>query len=293
MSFDGRFVARSKLEPRPVPSLRKMLPQGDQLLKALNVTVIGSGSRVIIVTHGFGANQSAWDSLLPSLVKMGKVVLLDWPGAGTTNPDDFDFSVFESYSGYADSLLGVLEVLRVERCTFLGHSMSGMIACIAATKKPEVFDKLVLLSASPRYLNGPDYHGGFEQTHIDQMFEAIRTDLKGWAAGFAQLLVGVDDKHAIDKYEKSLLEMRPDVILTLAKNIFLSDYRDLLPQVKTRVHILQTSKDNAVPMVVANYMRDNFGSKATLEVVLTEGHIPHSTAPDVLMDSLQNVLMSE
>lgn len=270
-----------------------MVSKGEQLLSALNVRVIGSGSGVIVMAHGFGSNQFLWESSLPSLETISKVVLFDWPGAGTTNADDFDFSVFESFSPLADTLLALLEVLGVDRCTYVGHSMSGMIGCIAAIKQPQIFDKLVLVGASPRYLNDTDYYGGFEQDDVDQILEAIRTDFRSWAAGFTPLIVGMDDKHAIYDFSKSLSGMRGDVAFALAKTIFESDYRDILPQVKVRVHILQTTNDHAVPMVVADYMRRNLGSKATVEVLRAEGHFPQSTAPDLFIDTLRRVLMTE
>lgn len=273
-----------------------MFPEGAQLLDSLNAKVIGSGDEVLVLAHGFGSNQSMWETILPSLLNTGnikvdtKVVLFDLPGSATTNPDDFDFSLYESYYGFADTLLALLRHLQVKNCVYVGHSMSGMIGCIAAIKQPELFDKIVLLGASPRYLNDRDYYGGFEKEDVEQLFEAMRCDFKGWACEFAPLVVGVSDKDAIDRFTETLSSMRPDVALAIAKTIFESDHRWILPEVKVATHILQTTKDLAVPMVVADYMSRNLGSKGTIEVLQTEGHLPQITSPELLITSLKKLL---
>lgn len=270
-----------------------MFPQGEKLLASLNVKVVGSGDRTVVLAHGFGNNQSMWEPVLASLVDMNKVVLFDWPGAGTTNPDDFDFSVFQSYYAFADILLALLEELHVKNCAYIGHSMSGMIGCIAAIKQPQLFEKLILLGASPRYLNDKDYYGGFDQEDLNQLFDAMKADFQGWAAGFAPLVLGVQDTDAITKFTTNLTSMKPDVAFAMAKCIFEDDHRGILPEVKVPSYVLQTTRDMAVPMVVADYMVNNLGDKCSLEVLQTEGHIPTLTAPDVLITSLQKILISE
>jgi pimeloyl-ACP methyl ester carboxylesterase len=73
-------------------------------------------------------------------------------GAGTTNPDYFDFSRYSTLEGFAYDLLAILEELHVESCIFVGHSVSGMVGVIASISRPDLFSKIVMLSASPRYV---------------------------------------------------------------------------------------------------------------------------------------------
>ncbi|BAS84852.1 Os03g0437600, partial [Oryza sativa Japonica Group] len=53
--------------------------------------------------------------------------------------------------GYALDLLAILQELRVASCIYVGHSVSAVIGAIASISRPDLFSKLVLLSASPRY----------------------------------------------------------------------------------------------------------------------------------------------
>jgi pimeloyl-ACP methyl ester carboxylesterase len=124
--------------------------------EAHNLRVVGEGRRgVIVLAHGFGTDQSVWKHLVPHLVADYRVVLFDTMGAGPTNPDYFDFTRYATLEGYALDLLAILQELAVESCIYVGHSVSAVIGAIASISRPDLFSKLVLLSASPRYFNPP------------------------------------------------------------------------------------------------------------------------------------------
>ena len=123
-----------------------------KLLELLNVRVVGSGERVVVLSHGFGTDQSAWNRVLPYFQRDYRVVLYDLVCAGSVNPDHFDFRRYTTLDAYVDDLLDILDALHIDRCFFVGHSVSAMIGIIAAIRRPELFLKLILVGASPRYL---------------------------------------------------------------------------------------------------------------------------------------------
>ncbi|GMY39477.1 probable esterase KAI2, partial [Fagus crenata] len=147
--------------------------------QAHNVRVVGSGKQIIVLGHGFGTDQSVWKHLVPHLLDEYRVILYDNMGAGTTNPDYFDFERYSTLDGFAYDLLAILEELQVDSCIFVGHSVSSMIGLIASITRPDLFSKIVMLSPTPRLLNIVDYYGGFEQEDLDQIFEALQSNYKG------------------------------------------------------------------------------------------------------------------
>lgn len=118
--------------------------------EAHNVKIVGSGNQTIVLAHGFGTDQSVWKHLVPHLLDDYRVILFDNIGAGTTNPDYFDFERYSTLEGYAYDVIAILEELRVQSCIFVGHSVSAMIGAIASITRPDLFTKLVAISASPR-----------------------------------------------------------------------------------------------------------------------------------------------
>lgn len=119
-------------------------------LADLNVRVVGSGERVLVLAHGFGTDQSAWQRILPYFQPSYRIVLFDLACAGTVNPDLFDFGRYTSFHAYVDDLLDILDALRVDRCIFVGHSFSAMTGILASVRRPDLFAKLILIGASPR-----------------------------------------------------------------------------------------------------------------------------------------------
>lgn len=254
---------------------------------AHNIRVIGHGDQIIVMAHGFGTDQSVWKHLIPHLVEEYKLILYDTMGAGTTNPDYFDFDRYSTLEGYALDLLSILEEFRVESCIYVGHSVSAAVGALASISRPDFFKKIVMLGGSPRYLNDENYFGGFEQNEIEQLFEAMRSNYKAWASGFAPLCVGGDmDSVAVQEFSRTLFNIRPDIALSVLQTIFSSDLRSILHLVTVPCHILQSTKDLAVPVVVAEYWHKNLGGESIVEVMPSNGHLPQLSSPDIVIPVL-------
>ncbi|RWV82865.1 hypothetical protein GW17_00055595, partial [Ensete ventricosum] len=201
--------------------------KGRKLLEILNVRMVGAGRRALVLSHGFGTDQSAWNRVLPYFLRDYRVVLYDLVCAGSVNPDHFDFRRYTTLDAYVDDLLTVLDALGVDRCYFVGHSVSAMIGILAAIRRPLLFLKLILVGASPRsrFLNDGDYHGGFEREEIEEVFAAMEANYEAWVRGFAPLAVGADVPAAVREFSRTLFNMRPDISLFVSRTVFNSDLR--------------------------------------------------------------------
>ncbi|KAM2212545.1 hypothetical protein EV2_023253 [Malus domestica] len=112
--------------------------------EAHNVRVVGSGQQVLVLAHGFGTDQSVWKHL----VHDNHVIMYDNIGAGTTNPEYFDFERYPTLEGYTYDLLAILKELHIESCIFVGHSAFVMVCTTAAVTRPDLFTKLIMIAAS-------------------------------------------------------------------------------------------------------------------------------------------------
>ncbi|KAI4347152.1 hypothetical protein L6164_007993 [Bauhinia variegata] len=261
------------------------------LSTALNARTLGSGSETIVFAHGFGTDQSIWDKIIPFFAQSYRLVLFDWPFSGAVKDQSlYDPTKYSSYEAFANDLISLMEEMNLKDTIFVGHSMSGMIGCIASIKRPQLFKRLVLLAASPRYLNTEDYEGGFSNSDLEQLLSNIESNYENWASGFASIAVDPNDALSVAKFEKCLKSMRPEVALSLATSVFYSDYRELLDKVETPCSIVQTAKDMAVPRSAAVYMEKKIKGKSTLEIIDAEGHFPQLTAHLRLVEVLKGVL---
>ncbi|WCJ31348.1 alpha/beta-Hydrolases superfamily protein [Euphorbia peplus] len=118
--------------------------------EAHNVRMLGSGEQVVVLSHGFGSDQSVWKYVVPYLLENYRVVLYDNMGNGSTNPEYYDFERYSNIEGFVYDLLAILEELEVKSCICVGHSVKGMVGAIASISRPDLISKIVTLCASPR-----------------------------------------------------------------------------------------------------------------------------------------------
>nr|AWN64516.1 KAI2d4 [Orobanche cernua var. cumana]WAN70666.1 alpha/beta-hydrolases superfamily protein [Orobanche cernua var. cumana] len=254
---------------------------------AHNVRVLGSGQTTVVLGHGYGMDQSVWRHLVPRLVDHYRVVLYDNMAAGTTNPNNYDFDRYATLDGFANDLISILEEFSIGKCIYVGHSLSAMVGALASVLRPNLFHKLVMLSAIPRMSNTEDYYGGFNQEDIDQLIAGMETNYNSMIHGMAPLVIGGDmDSEAVQEYSRTLFNMRPDIAFSLGRMIFSYDMRPLLGSVVVPCHIIQSCKDHFVPVTVAEYIHKNLGGKSVMEVMSVEGHLPHLSAPEVTIPVL-------
>jgi len=131
----------------------------------MNAKLTGTGDEVVVLAHGYGTDQSFWDKVVPSLAQKHQVLVFDWSFSGAFNEDnndnnrmdeknqgflEFDPIKYGSFEAFADDLVCLLDEMGIRSCSFVGHSMSGMIGCFASVKRPQLFKKLILIGASPR-----------------------------------------------------------------------------------------------------------------------------------------------
>lgn len=253
--------------------------------------LIGNGPRLVVFSHGLGTDQHAWDALIALFPKDISALVYDLPGAGPLLPAGFDPEDYTTVADYADDLLNLLSEVGVDRCVYVGHSVSGMIGVLASIEDPGRFEQLVLLNASPRYINDAGYTGGFEQADLDGLFGAMSANYQAWVAGFAPMAIGADVPQAVADFSSGLLAMRPDVTARIARMIFTSDLRQVLPHVTVPTLLVHAREDIAVPAAVGEYLHQSIAG-SRLEWIDVAGHLPHLTAPESVAGVLRATFAS-
>ncbi|KAK4762412.1 hypothetical protein SAY86_008180 [Trapa natans] len=268
-----------------------MASQSKPLATSMNARIMGSGSTTMVLAHGLGTDQSLWDDLVPFLISSNqyRVLVFDWAFSGAVeDPTLYNPVMHSSYEGFASDLVMVLEEMAVTSVIYVGHSMSGMIGCLASIKRPELFQSLFLIGASPRYTNTDGYEGGFEASDIELTISAMVSDYAAWVSSFAASIIDPNHPAVVDKVRNSYLRMRPDIAVPLVDAVFHSDYRHILKEVAVPCHIVQTRNDRAAPTSVALYMKKRIGN-STLEMMEVDGHFPQLTAPEQLAQLLHRL----
>ena len=266
------------------------MPLSKHVLVRNNVQVVGTGSQTLVFAHGFGTDQTAWQHQVTALAPYYRIVLFDHVGMGHSLSTAYSPERYRTLAAYAEDMLEVLEVLNIGTCSYVGHSVSGMMGVLAALVEPERFERCVLLSASPRYLNDPPYIGGFEQADLNELYQAMESNYATWVGMFAPLTIGNPERLDLGhEFARTLAAMRPDIARNLARVIFQCDYRAVLPRMNVPTLLLQAQFDSAVPMEVAVYLAQEL-PRSELRVLQANGHLLHMSAPEIVTAAIQEFL---
>ncbi|AYA36171.1 alpha/beta hydrolase [Hymenobacter oligotrophus] len=260
------------------------------ILKRNNVVTFGSGSRAMVFVHGFGCDTQAWRFVAPAFSSSYRLVLLDHVGAGQSDPEAYDLNRYDNLERYASDLLEVLEALQLTEVVCVGHSVGGIISVLAAIQRPELFAKLVLIGASPRYINDSNYIGGFEREEVEDLLAFLSSDFKAWSSSLAPQVMGnLDRPELTEELISNFLCLNPAVAAQFGRVTFLSDTRAELPKVQVPSLILQSADDFIVPVAVGEYLHQHLAS-SQLAVLNTSGHYPHLSAPVATISAMERFL---
>ena len=254
-----------------------MLPD---VLRRNHVVVSGAPEgRPIVFAHGYGCSQAMWRFVAPAFDADHRVVLFDHVGAGRSDVAAYQPSKYDSLEGYASDLLEILDALELEDAIVVGHSVSAMVAVVAANRDASRIGALVLVGPSPRYTDAPGYTGGFTQEAIDGLLDSLDANYTGWARGIAPIIMGNADRAGLGvELADSFCATDPEIARHFAHVTFLSDNRRDLPEVTVPTLIIQTQDDVIAPAAVGRYVHAAIPGSVYTEIPVA-GRLPHLSGP--------------
>jgi sigma-B regulation protein RsbQ len=214
------------------------------------------------------------------------VVLFDHVGSGRADPAAWSEERYSALHGYADDVIGICRELDLRDVVLVGHSVSAMIAVLAAVREPEQFSGLVLLTPSPRYIDDGDYRGGFSESDIAELLESLESNYLGWSAAMAPVIMGNSDRPELGKeLTNSFCRTDPEMARVFARATFLSDNRGDLPRVRVPTLVLDCSQDAIAPREVGAFVHAAVPGSRLVTLDAT-GHCPQLSAPGATGDAI-------
>lgn len=261
-------------------------------LKKNNVNLAGKvdAGRSIVFVHGFGTDQTVWKDVAAAYMNDFRVILLDNAGAGNSEPEAFQSHHYLNLHPYASDLLDVCNALDLRDAILVGHSVGAMIGVLAAIRQPEHFSRLVLIGASPRYLEDEGYCGGFTKADLDSLYSTMFGSYNEWADTFSPILMGNPDKpNLISAFAKSIKSIPAERALAVLCSIFQSDHRADIGKLEKPTLLIQAQEDFAVPLAVAEFLQHQIKGSC-LSVINATGHLPHVSAPSEVLAAMRDFL---
>ncbi|GEO07279.1 hydrolase [Adhaeribacter aerolatus] len=263
------------------------------VLKRNNVTVTGIGQTPLLFAHGYGCDQNMWRFVTPAFEDDYKIILFDHVGFGKSDVSGYTPKKYGTLHAYADDILEICQTLDLKDVILVGHSVSAMIGVLAAIQAPKLFQKLVLIGPSPRYINDLGYTGGFDRKEIFELLAALDNNYLGWAGAIAPIIMGNPEKPELSaELATSFCQSHEEFAKNFAYLTFLSDNRTDLKKLRTPSLILQCQEDRIAPLEVGNYMHQNLAN-SNLVILNATGHCPNLSAPAETIAAIKEFLQPE
>src|SRR6476661_2262426 len=256
-----------------------------------NVTFTGpSGGAVLMFAHGFGCDQGMWRHVAPAFEATHRVVLFDHVGAGQSDLSAYSQSRYGSLSGYARDVTEIIDSLDLGPVLFVGHSVSAMIGLLAAVERPELFERMVLVCPSPRYVDAPGYRGGLSEDDVTALLDTMDSNYLGWATHIAPIIMGNPERPSLSaELTSSFCRTDPAIARQFARVTFLSDNRADLDLVRTPCLILQCRQDVIAPPEVGFFVHAHVAG-SDLVMLDATGHCPNLSAPGQVVEAMRTYL---
>jgi pimeloyl-ACP methyl ester carboxylesterase len=103
----------------------------------------GKGRKTLVLLHGWTCDETFWASNVPELSKHYRVLTVDLPGHGQSDP-----APEYSMDAFADAVSAVMTQAKVKRATLVGHSMGGPVLLAFVRRHREQVTALVAVDAA-------------------------------------------------------------------------------------------------------------------------------------------------
>ena len=134
----------------------------------MHVKTTGHGPNLFLI-HGWMMNARCWEGIVPQLEKRFQLTMVDLPGHGTSLESPW------SLARPRQLIDGLLELApgKTHGAVWIGWSLGGMLAQLAAQAEPKGIRALIVVGMSARYLAASDWPGGVNRAlfrTVQQLF---------------------------------------------------------------------------------------------------------------------------
>jgi pimeloyl-ACP methyl ester carboxylesterase len=105
----------------------------------------GNGEPTLLFLHYYGGSSRTWDGVIRDLAGQYRSVAMDHRGWGDSDAPEQGYGIGD----LANDVQDVIEALNLERYVVVGHSMSGKVAQLFASRRPAGLQGVILVAPSP------------------------------------------------------------------------------------------------------------------------------------------------
>ncbi len=251
----------------------------------MHVETYGAGRNIVLV-HGWGLHGGVWRDLAQQLAGSFGVIVPDLPGHGRSRRVDDAFTL--------EVLADALQQQVAGPAVWVGWSLGAHVALTAARRFPAAVDRLVLIGATPRFVQAPDWPHAMVPETLAQFARELETDYRGTLARFLSLQAGDGDaaRETVRRLRVILAECGDPAPAALRAGLRLlaeTDLRSQLADIGAPALVLHGGRDRLAPPGAGEYLAAHL-PRAQFALIPPAGHAPFLSHPDETWRALETFL---
>lgn len=224
----------------------------------------------VVCIHGWGLNAAIWSELSARLSRRHKLHTPDLPGHGASTedfPDRLEPLVHRLASDVPDG------------SAWIGWSFGGEIALAAAMMLPHKVERLLLISTTPRFINGTDWPHGVAIERWNGFASELVADYDRTLGRFLALQCGVGEFRAARSLRRTLLARgipRAGALSAALAVMADTDLRARVKEVRMPALVVHGERDRIIPVAAGHWLASHLPD-AQLMLLPDAGHAPFIT----------------
>jgi 3-oxoadipate enol-lactonase len=249
---------------------------------SLHYLIDGSGSPIVL-SHALGCSIGMWDPIAPALARSHRVIRFDTRGHGESEVVGSSFSLFD----LVGDAVGLIDELNLDRVTWIGLSLGGMIGQGLAIAHPERVEKLVVANSVSRY----------PEDARAQWHDRARIARSGGMAALANLIMTryfsedfrLSQPDVVQRFREGVLRVDARAYAACCEAIAALDYYPALHQVRCPTLAIAGEADVAATPGMVQEIADRIPD-AIFAPISRAGHLSVVEHPDAFLETLKSFM---
>lgn len=254
----------------------------------LYVESYGEGAPLLLI-HGWGMHGGVWGEAVSQLARCHRVHCVDMPGYGASGQLSSSFTL--------DAVVAALSARFDEALTVCGWSLGGQVALRWAHQAPEQVQRLVLVAATPCFVERDDWVFGMEPAELQQFAAELERNPVAALRRFLALQVrgGERERELLAALRSRLFsrgEPDPAALRGGLEILRDADLRAELPAIRQPTLVITGGCDQLVPPAASFYLAQAMHD-ARVEEIAGAAHLPFLSHPEVFVAHLLDFMKYE
>lgn len=229
----------------------------------------------LVLLHGWGAHKRVWDELAARLGADQNVIAPDVPG-------------YDAAPWTTERAVDQLAAAAPRQCVVAGWSLGGQLALTWARRYPQQVKRLMLISATPRFVSAPDWPHGMAPEVFAEFSASLMRDTVTTLRRFLLLQTQGDAqaRNVARQLEAALaLQVLPGsgALMETLRWLQTTDLRTALPEIAQPALVIHGDRDRIAVPAAGEYLAAHL-PQARLALLAGAAHLPFISDPDVVCD---------